>query len=268
MIRKHFIFSAAALLSGLLLLPAQAANLPESGICAHRGNNAHFPENTLPAFKSAIELGAAQIELDVCCSKDQKLVIMHDLNVRRTTSGEGDIRQKTLEEIKALDIVFKGKPVEGVKVPTFQEVLDITPRNIWINIHLKENRLDLLLEIGRILEKEGRLEQAFCLCGREIAVEARKVIPGLKICNPPSEKTFADYVDSTIQYGFEFVQPNRKYPVLDAENVKRLHDAGVKINYFGVKNGDHCRELIEKVGVDFPLCDDVTECASAMKEKP
>ena len=92
MIRKHFIFSAAALLSGLLLLPAQAANLPESGICAHRGNNAHFPENTLPAFKSAIELGAAQIELDVCCSKDKKLVIMHDLNVRRTTSGEGDIR--------------------------------------------------------------------------------------------------------------------------------------------------------------------------------
>jgi len=155
-----------------------------------------------------------------------------------------------------------------VKVPTFQEVLDITPRNIWINIHLKENRLDLLLEIGRILEKEGRLEQAFCLCGRKIAVEARKVIPGLKICNPPSEKTFADYVDSTIQYGFEFVQPNRKYPVLDAENVKRLHDAGVKINYFGVKNGDHCRELIEKVGVDFPLCDDVTECARAMKEKP
>lgn len=266
---KRFLFSTVLLLNVLLLTPTFAAELPERGICAHRGNNAHFPENTVPAFRDAIERGAVQIELDVCYSKDKKLVVMHDLEVARTTNGKGDIRQKTLEEIKALDVVFRGKTVEGVRVPTFQEILEIAPRNIWLNIHLKEDRLDLLLEIGRILEKEGRLNQSFFLCARSIAVEARKIIPGLKICNYPVDNTFTEYVDSTLDLGFEFVQPNPwKYPVLDPENVKRLHDAGVKINYFGVKNGAHCRELMEKVGVDFPLCDDVIDCLNAIQETP
>ncbi len=263
---KRFVFSAIVLLSGLFLASIHAAELPERGICAHRGNNAHFPENTVPAFQDAIERGAVMIELDVCYSKDGKLVIMHDLDVSRTTNGKGDIRQKTLEEIKALDVVFRGKTVEGVRVPTFQEVLDIAPHNIWLNIHLKEDRVDLLLEVGRILEKEGRLNQSFFLCARNVAVEARKIIPGLKICNYPADKTFTEYVDTTLKNGFEFVQPNPwMYPVLDPENVKRLRGAGVKINYFGVKNGVHCRELMEKVGVDFPLCDDVTDCLNAIK---
>lgn len=245
---------------------AQEITLPENGICAHRGNNAHFPENTVPAFLSAVELGVAQVELDVYYTKDKKMIVMHDDDVARTTTGKGLIREKTLAEIKSLGIRFQGKVVDDVRVPTFEEVVSVLPKNIWINIHVKDNKVDLILEIAAYLKKEGRLHQSFLLCNRNVAQEARKTYPTLKICNPPGESTFSAYVDSTIALGFEFVQPNPKYAEMPKSEIQRLHDAGVKINYFGVKNAAHCRELLE-MGVDFPLCDDVTACATEMSKK-
>ena len=234
-----------------------AISLPQRGICAHRGNNAHFPENTLPAFQSAIELGVAQIELDIYYSRDKKLVVIHDHTVDRTTLGKGKVTEKTLEELQSLPVVFKGKVVEGVRIPTLEEVLEICPRNIWLNLHVKGTDMALIRDIVAYLKKEGRMEQSFVLCNRTLALDAKKEFPELKICNPPADKTFREYVDSTLALGFEFVQPNPwAYPEMPAEEIQRLHDAGVKINYFGVKNAEHCRQLFEQ-GVDFPLCDDV-----------
>ena len=57
--------------------------LPQRGISAHRGETAVHPENTLPAFREAVRLGAHQIELDVVRTKDNQLVIVHDETVNR-----------------------------------------------------------------------------------------------------------------------------------------------------------------------------------------
>lgn len=238
---------------------------PERGICAHRGNNAHFPENTVSAFQSAVELGAAQVEMDVYWTKDQKMVVIHDSDVRRTTTGQGNVGELTLAEIQALPVRFQGKVVEGARIPTLEEALAVLPKTIWVNLHVKEKKLGLILEIARLLEREERLAQSFFLCDRSLALEARKTFPMLKICNPPSEATFHDYAESTLKLGFEFVQPNPwKYSEMRPEDVQRLHEAGVKINYFGVRDAAHCAELM-KEGVEFPLCDDVTACVNFEK---
>jgi len=68
---------------------ACSQDLPQRGICAHRGANNTHPENTIAAFKEAIRLGAHMIEFDVQMSKDSVLVIMHDKTVDRTTNGHG-----------------------------------------------------------------------------------------------------------------------------------------------------------------------------------
>ena len=67
-------------------------------VWAHRGASGYCPENTLPAFQRAIELGADGIELDVQMTRDGELVVCHDETIDRTSNGSGWIKDKTLAE--------------------------------------------------------------------------------------------------------------------------------------------------------------------------
>ncbi len=99
-------------------------------IYAHRGASADYPENTLLAFRSAIELGAYGIELDVHLSKDGVPVVIHDADVSRTTSGSGTIAEMYLADIKKLDAG------NGEHIPTFEEVLLLTKGKVKLDIEI------------------------------------------------------------------------------------------------------------------------------------
>ncbi len=101
-------------------------------IIAHRGASYFEPENTLRAYKRAIEMGADFVELDVRLSKDGELIIMHDADVSRTTSGKGLVKDLTMEELKDLDA---GK---GEKVPTLEEVLGLVKNKCGLVVEIKE----------------------------------------------------------------------------------------------------------------------------------
>jgi glycerophosphoryl diester phosphodiesterase len=133
---------------------------------AHRGGVTDFPENTLYAYSQAALAGADVLEMDVYQTKDNELVILHDLDVDRTTNGEGNVVDLTLAELRALDAaywfvpdagtphdrpegdyVFRGiatgevAPPPGYsaadfRIPTLEEALARFPHNL-INIELK-----------------------------------------------------------------------------------------------------------------------------------
>ncbi|MFF7967921.1 glycerophosphodiester phosphodiesterase [Streptomyces sp. NPDC007903] len=84
----------------------------------HRGVMGVEPENTLRSFAAAEQAGLDLIELDLHLSKDGALIVMHDAAVDRTTDGTGQIAEKTLAELRALDAGL------GERVPVFEEVLD------------------------------------------------------------------------------------------------------------------------------------------------
>jgi glycerophosphoryl diester phosphodiesterase len=65
-------------------------------IIAHRGDSANWPENTLPAFRAALDVGADLIELDVQMTRDGEVVVIHDPVLDRTTSGKGKVGERTL----------------------------------------------------------------------------------------------------------------------------------------------------------------------------
>jgi glycerophosphoryl diester phosphodiesterase len=91
---------------------------------AHRGHSIAYPENTLEAFRRAIELGVEMIECDVNITRDGKLVMMHDATLDRTTNGTGRVSASTWEEIQQLDAGGKFKPeFAGTKVPSAEETL-------------------------------------------------------------------------------------------------------------------------------------------------
>jgi len=100
-------------------------------VIAHRGASGSAPENTLAAFRKAVELGAGFIETDLQLSRDARLVALHDDMLERTTNGSGPVSSKTLEELRKLDAGgwFGGSGREeqagfaGERIPTIEEIL-------------------------------------------------------------------------------------------------------------------------------------------------
>ena len=101
---------------------------------AHRGDSARHPENTLPAFESAVEAGADLIELDVRLTADGHAVISHDADVARTTGGDGTISGLTLAELRRLNA---GTEAEPAPVPTLDEVLAAVAGRVGVDIEIK-----------------------------------------------------------------------------------------------------------------------------------
>lgn len=91
----------------------------------HRGTVKFAPENTIAAFNKAIEFGVDLLEMDIRETKDGQLVIMHDMNIGRTTTGRGDVAELTLAEIQQHDAGSKFDPkFAGESAPTFAAALE------------------------------------------------------------------------------------------------------------------------------------------------
>ena len=102
-------------------------------IYGHRGASAEQPENTLAAFRRAIELGVAGVELDVHLSADGVPVVIHDETVDRTTNGSGAVSDHTVDQLRTLDA---GR---GEYVPALAEVLTLFGPEQHVNIEIKSN---------------------------------------------------------------------------------------------------------------------------------
>ncbi len=109
---------------------------------AHRGASACAPENTLAAFRLALELGADGVELDVTLTQDGIPVVIHDDTVDRTTDGHGPIKEMSLKEVKLLDAgSWFGIKFKGEKIPTLTEALRVVGTRGIVNIELKSTSL-------------------------------------------------------------------------------------------------------------------------------
>jgi glycerophosphoryl diester phosphodiesterase len=113
-------------------------------VSAHRGDRVRTPEQTMPAFVEAVRAGADAIELDVQWTKDQRMVLIHDWTVDRTTSSTGTVTDMTYAEIRACDAgSWFGSQFRGAQVPAFEEVLAFAAkyRRLLINVELKSPQL-------------------------------------------------------------------------------------------------------------------------------
>jgi len=107
-------------------------------ILAHRGASGYAPENTMEAFRLALDMGADGFELDVHMTKDGQLVVIHDETVDRTTDGTGFVRDLTLSELKKLDASYGMDAYKGAKIPTLSEVFDlIRGTKAIVNVEIK-----------------------------------------------------------------------------------------------------------------------------------
>ena len=107
-------------------------------IFAHRGAREDAPENTLPAFDLALAMKADGIELDVQCSKDGQLMVIHDFTLDKTTSGTGRVRAFTAGELFELDAGSHfSTEFADTRIPTLAEVFDLVGNRGQVNVELK-----------------------------------------------------------------------------------------------------------------------------------
>jgi glycerophosphoryl diester phosphodiesterase len=105
---------------------------------AHRGASSYEPENTLAAFDLALHMGVGHIELDVHCSSDGHVVVMHDDTVDRTTDGHGPVADYSLAELRRLDAgAWFGTAFAGQRVPTFADVLARYRGRVHVHTEIK-----------------------------------------------------------------------------------------------------------------------------------
>ena len=139
---------------------------------AHRGASHDAPQNTLAAFRLAVEMGADGVELDVQASKDGEAVVIHDFTVDATTDGQGRVADKTLAELKELDagswfdvpsINSGRRRFSGQRIPTLQEVIDEVGHQLLLNIELKTTvfgSTGLIAEVVRLIEDHNLTHRA------------------------------------------------------------------------------------------------------------
>ncbi len=159
-------------------------------LIAHRGGGRLRPEETLPAFAHAVELGADVLEVDVHSTADGEVVCMHDDTVDRTTDGTGPIHDLTLTELRALDAGYRFTtdggatfPYRGmdVRVPTLAEVLAAHP-TAWLSIEIKQSEPNIVEEVLAVVDAADAASRVVLVAFSDVIVaELRERRPELVV---------------------------------------------------------------------------------------
>jgi glycerophosphoryl diester phosphodiesterase len=238
---------------------------------AHRGASGHAPENTMAAFRRAVELGARFVETDLQITRDARVVAIHDFTLDRTTNGKGQVHLLSLGEIRALDAGawFGGRDGEtfaGERVPTLKQILDFA----------KEHDVIFYLEI-----KSGPawgIEHAVVAALRDQNASARVVI----LSFDPATLDSVHRLDSTMMTGFLCEHPSNdlvertvragarqlvaRGDLVTAEVVDKAHHAGLQVVAWTINGEDQMRRLIAE-GVDGIISDYPDRLFSVLREQ-
>lgn len=143
------------------------ANEHHIPVLGHRGIRAKYPENTLPSFEAAINLGVDLIEFDVNVTKDNELVVIHDNSIDRTSDHKGLTRDYTLAELKSFDFSCGFDEYKGITIPTLREVLELATKmsdTLLFNVEIKDKHHETVDNTIKMLYEFGITERCVIAC--------------------------------------------------------------------------------------------------------
>lgn len=113
-------------------------------VAAHRGDHINYPENSIPAIQSCINMGIDIVEIDIQRTRDGHFILMHDATVNRTTNGRGKVSNYFLKDILKLKLKNADKSLSSFHVPTLDTILQLCKSSIIINIDKSSGQFELL----------------------------------------------------------------------------------------------------------------------------
>lgn len=230
---------------------------------AHRGLSCKYPDNTLVAFRKAVEAGADFIELDVQTSRDGHVVVFHDTTVDEMTDGVGAVHDLTLDELKRLDPKCRFLPdVRGERIPTLRETfeaLKATPMKFCVEIKGRDEAAaeETLTHALRLIETCGVLDRCVLTSFKPEDLRlARSLLPVLPSALDPDDKTAftpRELCTQVLSAGANILSLRHDY--LTAELVDEVHAHGIPIWVWTVNEEQDMRRAIE-AGADAIMTDD------------
>ena len=239
---------------------------------AHRGASALAPENTIEAFRLAIEEGAGGLELDVHMTRDRQIVVIHDATVDRTTNGSGAVSEMTLDEVRGFDAGHNFSPDggptrpyrgRGVRVPTFGEVLEEFP-GVPVNIEIKAGTPGIEeMVLGELREADALGRALVVSTPHAIVKRFRKVSGGHVSTGASRWEIGVFYFASRLLLG-RLIRPaydalqvplrHRGIPVVTPRFIRAAHARGVRVDAWTINQADEMRRLLD-LGVDVIMTD-------------
>jgi glycerophosphoryl diester phosphodiesterase len=222
-------------------------------IIAHRGNSSQFPENTLPAFESAVKVGADLVELDYHHSADGVPVVLHDEILSRTTDADDllgarqplvcDFRHAELCRLDAgawFDLKFA-----GTRLPTLEEALDVIQQG---SATLVEHKAGDAATCVKLLERKNLVDrlvvQSF---DWDYVRECRRLAPNLVVAALGSKPLNEKRLEMATATGAQIIGWNQM--LIGRREIEAIHARGMKVWVYTVDNPARARALIS-AGID------------------
>jgi glycerophosphoryl diester phosphodiesterase len=216
-------------------------------VTAHRGSSAEAPENTLAAFRLALEQRCDAIELDIHLSLDEAAVVCHDETLERTTNGTGAIAEKTAAELSAYDAGSWFSPAyAGERMPLLDEVLDLVPRTVAINIEIKSCRHpNVNRRLIELLESRDRLDSVFFSSFDHACMAAMKKLAPTARVGLLYEEGVVDYEAFFKEHGIQGYAVHPYHEYINREYVDKAARAGLQVYTWTVNDPGRMKEMIE-----------------------
>jgi glycerophosphoryl diester phosphodiesterase len=202
----------------------------------HRGARAYEIENTLESFQRAIELGVNAIELDVRKSKDEKLVIIHDDNLKKVFGKDIPVNQATLKELKQFT---------DNKIPTIDEALQFIDKKVdKILVELKGAGYEK--KVLDVIKKEKLKDRVVIISFHEQAIlNVRKLDNEIETGLIYSK--YKNPVDAASKLNAQYLVP--LYRFTHTRDVEKAHKNNLKVIVWTINTKQEVKDYIVK-GVD------------------
>lgn len=164
----------------LLLLIFSMTVISQNTFIAHRGASYLAPENTVASAKLAWELGADAVEIDIHQAKDNRVMVIHDKDTKRTCSGKKNMVIKKTPSVVLRDLdagSWKGEDYKGEKIPYLGEIIETVPEGKTLVVEIKCGT-EVMPALQRCAESSGKTDQlVFISFDWNAIVEAQKAFP-------------------------------------------------------------------------------------------
>lgn len=219
-------------------------------IIAHRGDSRDFPENTLPAFESAVRVGAELVELDYVHSADGVPLVIHDETLDRTTDaisrfGGAALRvdARNLAELQSLDAgTWFDKKFAGTRLPTLEESLDTIRRGG--SMTLIERKAGDALTCVKLLRKKKLIDRVVVQSfDWKFLADCRKLSNEVVLVALGVDPLTSAQLDEVVMLRVAGIGWRDRDTV--RETISAAHDRGLKVWVWTVDNPARARELVD-----------------------
>ena len=237
---------------------------------AHRGGGRRWPENTLLAFRSALDLGCRHIETDLRETADGHFMCFHDETLERTTNGTGRVLDHTLAEVQKLDAADRfvrggHHPYRrnGVRIPTLEEALSLDP-DLHYNLDMKPQDPSMAQRLWDFIVHHGVYDRVLVASEHDESVNAFRRLSKGRVATSASRREALRFWMRVLSgtwkhatFAFDALQipaSFRHLRIVTPRFIEAAHHHGIQVHVWTIDDPPEMRELLD-LGVDALVTD-------------